>query len=216
MNYSDIFFDFDGTLADTIKGIKIAVNNVLKTHGSNVSYNDKEVMNFVGNGSKTLFLKAFKQIEVNDSNIDLYNEFMNEYLLSQVNNLSIFPNVIKTLQNLNKLGINLYIYSNKPQEILDECVKNYFKDISFKLVLGSTTSFTPKPNKKYLLEYFNEHNIDIKKVLYVGDSIVDINFANTLNIDCLIYTYGYGDYSVVLKENPKYNFEKFEDILKIV
>lgn len=216
MKYTDIFFDFDGTLADTIKGIAIAVNKVLKNNNIDVSYTDNEVMSFVGNGSKTLFMKAFKQNGVDDNNIEFYNQFMKEYMLAQIDNLILFPNVIKTLQNLNELGVNLYIYSNKPQEILDECVKKYFDGINFKLVLGSSTSFTPKPNKKYLISYFNNHNIDINHVLYVGDSIVDINFANTIGVDCLIYTYGYGDYDVVLNEKPKYNFKNFEDILKIV
>ena len=59
MKYKHVFFDFDGTLADTISGITFACNKVSEIYNVEKRFTDAQVMTFIGEGSKRLFLRAF-------------------------------------------------------------------------------------------------------------------------------------------------------------
>lgn len=215
MKYKHIFFDFDGTLVDTMPGITKACNIILEKIGSSVRYNDEQSKTFVGHGSKELFLKAFNYKELDESNISLYEEFLDTYNRVQLDNMEMYPGVLKTLQNLNEMGCLFYIYSNKPHDILVKCVSKTLQNFNILLVQGNKTEELPKPNPTFMNKYMKEHGILKDSSIYVGDSMPDLEFAKNLGVDSMILDWGYGDYNAIIAAKPTYFSSNIEDLVKI-
>lgn len=216
MKYKHVFFDYDGTLADTISGITFACNKVAEIYNVNKRFDDALVTTFIGEGSKRLFLRAFDYEDLDSTNEKMYEDFMYYYLNFQTDHLKLYDNcveVLKTLQNLNHF---LYIYSNKPHNILLECVKITLGDIKFEFILGNRTEDKPKPDPESINKYLEEHNIDKKDVIYVGDSPVDLKFAQNLGVDSLILTHGYWNQGKIEDANPTYLAKNMKDILTYI
>ena len=215
-NYDYVIFDFDGTLADTLPGIEKALNITAKKMNINKEFTKDETKNLIGGGAKRLFLRAFNFFELNDKDLSLYNLFMDEYYKQQISNFVIYKNVLEVLKVLEKNNINLIIYSNKPEEILNKCVSNKFQSIKFLKVVGNNLSLPPKPNTTYFMKIVDELKIDLTRSIYVGDSIYDLEFANNLKIDCAICDYGYGNYADIKNKKPKYLISNFNELLRII
>lgn len=216
MKYKHVIFDFDGTLADTISGITYACNEVSKKYNINKVFTDKDVMIFIGKGSKHLFLSAFNLEDLDEHTSKMYDDFMTYYLSCQLDHLNLYENAEKVLKTLQNLNIFLYIYSNKPHDILVECVKKVLPSINFKLVLGNRTEDKPKPDPTFMNEYFKNNNIKKEESIYVGDSIVDLRFAQNLGVDSLILTHGYWNSGDINKEKITYIAKNMEDILTYI
>lgn len=216
LNYKTIIFDFDGTLADTLIGILDALNDVSKSLNLGINFSYEYGKKLIGGGSKRLFLKAFNYEKLNDKNIDIYNLFMDKYKKYQLSNFKLYKNVKEMLEFFNKNNIKLIIYSNKPDNILKLCVEKSLGNINFVGVIGNTLKMPPKPDPSYLLNFLNKRNIDVSSCLYVGDSIYDLLLAKNMKIDCVICTYGYGDYEEIKKENPAYEIDDFKLLERIV
>ena len=216
MGYKHVFFDYDGTLADTISGITFACNKVAEIYNVNKHFTDDDVVTFIGEGSKRLFLRAFDYEDLNELNQKMYDDFMYYYLNFQTEHLRLYDNCVETLKSLQNLDIFLYIYSNKPHDILLECVKITLPDIKFEFVLGNKTEDKPKPHPDSINKYLKENNIDKKDVVYVGDSPVDLRFAQNLKVDSLILTHGYWNSGKLEEENPTYIANNLKDILTYI
>ena len=216
MKYKHVFFDFDGTLADTISGITFACNKVSEIYKVDKTFSDELVTTFIGEGSKKLFLRAFDYEELDETNAKMYEDFMYYYLNFQVDHLRLYDNVIEVLKTLQNSNISLYIYSNKPHDILLECVKATLNDIKFKLVLGNRTEDKPKPHPESISLYMKDNNINKEESIYIGDSLVDLRFAQNLGIDSLILTHGYWNSGNIDEESPTYIAKNMKDILTYI
>ena len=216
MKYKHVFFDFDGTLADTISGITFACNKVSEIYNVKKNFTDAQVQTFIGEGSKRLFLRAFDFEDLNNENQKMYDDFMYYYLNFQTEHISLYENCIEVLKTLQNLNIFLYIYSNKPHNILLECVKMTLPNIKFELVLGNRTEDKPKPDPESINKYIKEHHINKEETIYVGDSLVDLRFAQNLGVDSLIVTHGYWNSGDINKEKPTYIAKNMNDILTYI
>ena len=215
-NFDLIIFDFDGTLADTREGITEGINKTLKDHNFGFSYKPKEIDKFLGYGDVHLFLLAFKQEKLDASNMDLYNEFKKNYLVSQLETLSSYEGMKDLLLKLNENNIKIMIYSNKPYEILTKCTDILFKEVKFEGVYGNKDGFIKKPDPSYLNDYLIKNNYDFNRVLYVGDSYVDVIFANNVHIPSVVMEYGYDEVENVKKYHPTYLAKNVKNLDEII
>ncbi len=184
--------DLDGTLIDTLKGITKAANLMLKYYDYPYQYTEEEVRLFIGNGAKVLFLKLIKKVEFCRDFDEKYTKFQEFYLKNQGSSKP-YTNVIQTLKRLNRKGIDIIIYSNKPDHLLQELVKKKFKGIKFLAVMGKDPNYAPKPDVTLLKKVLNEHNLKPSEGLYIGDSYVDFQTSINAQMDMCYCTYGYGD-----------------------
>lgn len=183
-----IVFDLDGTLLDTLEGLTLAVNKILKELHLDYSYLKEEVRTFIGNGAFKLLSRALKR----DPSEEEFNLFLKIYEETQYVSKA-FPNVIDTLKELEEKHIKLIVFSNKPNDILQKLVSSNLKDINFAYVQGQDFSYPPKPDVTLLISIINKLHLENKIGLYVGDSIVDVLTARNAKLESLILTYGYGN-----------------------
>lgn len=209
-----IIFDFDGTIADSIIGIRYAVNKTLHDYHIDKEYTRKEVESFVGNGALVLFFKAFNYQKLDLENRAIYNDFMSNYEKYQIDYIEVYPHIKELFELLNENDINIMIYSNKPNKILNNCIKNLFRDINFKGIIGMKEGYTPKPNPDLLNKIIKDNGLAKDEIIYVGDSLVDIQFGNALNVEVIAALYGYGDISKMKKEKVYAFVNSSEELLE--
>ena len=109
-----IIFDLDGTLVDSLEDLADTVNILLNKRGYPAHELD-QYRYFVGNGVIKLIERALPQ-EHKDEVMVLKQEFDEKYSLNCLNKTNAYPGVNELLEKLKKLGFNLAVVTNKPQE----------------------------------------------------------------------------------------------------
>lgn len=181
-----ICFDLDGTLLDTINDMGYSMNRVLERY--NLKTNSKEdYISYIGNGVKKLVERSIHgKMEYFDR---VYNEYQDEYKKNQTNKTTPFVD-INTLIKL-KEKHKLSVISNKADSDVKRIINFYFKDI-FDYVAGNEENVLHKPNRQPFDLMVDRLNLN-EEVIYVGDSIVDYEFAKNCNIKFIGVSYGYGN-----------------------
>lgn len=180
-----ICFDLDGTLLDTINDMGYSMNKVLEKY--NLKTNSKEdYISYIGNGVKKLVERSIHgKMEYFDR---VYNEYQEEYKKNQTNKTTSFVD-IDTLIKL-KEKHKLSVISNKADSDVKNIINFYFKDI-FDYVAGNEENVLHKPNRAPFDLMLERLNLN-EEVIYVGDSLVDYEFAKNCNIKFIGVSYGYG------------------------
>lgn len=207
VNY--IVFDLDGTLLDTLSGLTLATNDTLKELNISLHYSKDEVRTFIGNGAFKLFSRALKRKPTEDE----FNLFLKKYEECQYIS-EPFPNVIKTLKELEILKIPLIIFSNKPDYILQKLITNNLSEVHFTYTQGQDFDYPPKPDVTLLNKVLKDLNLFGKEGLFVGDSVVDVLTANNAKIKCLIVPYGYANKEDLMRENNYISIDDFSEVKK--
>lgn len=181
-----ICFDLDGTLLDTINDMGYSMNRVLERY--NLKTNSKEdYISYIGNGVKKLVERSIHgKMEYFDR---VYNEYQDEYKKNQTNKTTPFVD-INTLIKL-KEKHKLSVISNKADSDVKRIINFYFKDV-FDYVAGNEENVLHKPNREPFDLMVDRLNLN-EEVIYVGDSIVDYEFAKNCNIKFIGVSYGYGN-----------------------
>ena len=84
------------------------------------------------------------------------------------------------------------------------------------MIQGQHPDYPPKPDVTLLKDILKRNNLDSKRGIYVGDSIIDILTARNAGLENCVVTYGYGDKKEIEDGSPTYLINSFKDLLKIV
>ena len=180
---TNLYFDFDGTLFDSKKGISLAVNKTAKDV-YNIDYElPDEIIGppisiihdiiFPGFNKKEAFVKAFR---------NYYDNTYYTYSSPYYQNIELFSELIS-------INCNLNIVSNKPTKIINKLlalnnIEKYFNHIS-----GNSELNLPK--KERLKSLVNLEN-QVCENIVIGDTIEDFEMANFTNCKFIFAKYGYG------------------------
>ena len=180
MNYTTYLFDFDYTLADSSTGIVICFRNVLNRHGF-TEVNDEAIKRTIG---KTLE-ESFGILTGNNDNqqlISFRKEYEKEANVYMTANTFLFPETIDVLHKLKKKGVKLGIISTKYRYRIQELLSSHFEQGFFDIIIGGEDVKTHKPSPEGLLKAIQILNVDKVNVMYVGDSIVDAETAQSADV----------------------------------
>lgn len=186
MKYKYIFFDFDGTVADTKEGIYDSAEYTLAQFGIST---DKETLHkFVGptlwHSFETLF--GFNREEQNKA-VKIYREY---YSRKGIYEASLYPQMMETLRTLRNSGIKLGIASAKNEaSVIKACEYLNIYD-KFDCILGSFEN-GERSDKKSLIAALRESlgADDPNECIYIGDSFTDCIGANEHNMDFIAALY---------------------------
>jgi len=176
MNIKNIFFDFDGVIAESVSAKTDAFEEMYLPYGKDIAAKVVEYHKLHGGVSRYEKFKYF------------HKEFLNEVINQEkVNELAIqFSNIVleKVINSDEVLGANYFI-------------KKYHTKFQFWVITGTPTteieliaekrkltSFfiglhgSPK-NKRYWTEYLIEkHKLNRDEIIFLGDATTDIDAAN--------------------------------------
>ena len=179
--YKVYLFDFDYTLADSSRGIVMCFRNVLERH-QHTGITDDEIKRTIG---KTLQESFSILTGITDADtLEAYKkEYVKEADVHMTVNTFLFPETEEVLTRLKTRGAKIGIISTKYRyrimELLSKKLPSNFLDI----IVGGEDVKEPKPSPEGVLLTIKELGCNKEEVLYIGDSIVDAETAQSAQVD---------------------------------
>ena len=184
-----VFFDLDGTLADTIGDVAYVGNKALEEFS--LPSIDKELYkHFVGDGAKNLCDRMLVHLGVFDKekSAELLKTYLALYLKYEGEHISAYDGMKETLVELETQGKKLFVISNKPCVNVKNALKILYGVIDFCEVLGGDSGFALKPATDSLFALMEKYGYKKEEVAYVGDGDADAKLyhaAGVFGISCL-------------------------------
>jgi phosphoglycolate phosphatase len=188
--YDAVLFDFDGTVADTGKGIFNGVFRVLDAMGIDPPEPEK-LRYFIGpplhESFRTVF--GFDEEQCNAA-VVTYREY---YSAKGIFELTLYDGMEELFRKLKARGIKLGISSSKPEVFLKRIVENFNLTDVFDVVTGSDINYIHSDKSVIIKRAMEMLNLPADaKVLMVGDRCFDINGAKKTGVDSAGVLFGYG------------------------
>lgn len=185
-----IIFDLDGTLLNTIDDLGHACNHALMQSGFPV-HAIEEYPALVGNGVKNLIRRALPDNERTEENVErVYTAFIPYYDAHSADYTRPYEGIMDLLQVLKKGGHTLAVASNKYQAATEKIVNQLFPGI-FDVVLGEREGIARKPDPQIVYDIFRMTHHTSGAVLYVGDSLVDMETAQNAQLPFIACSWGF-------------------------
>jgi phosphoglycolate phosphatase len=211
-----LIFDLDGTLLDTVADLAASTNYALAQCGF-PTHQTEAYRFFIGNGINKLFERVLPEGVKSAENILQLRKLFLEYYGSHNAELTIpYPGISELLHHLQSAGIKMAVASNKYQKGTEELVHHFFPKIEFVAVFGQREGIPVKPDPTIVQDILAIARVDKSKVLYIGDSGVDMQTAQSAGVEACGVTWGFRLRSEIEAFSPKYVVDKAVEILKIL
>ena len=188
--YHGVFFDLDGTLADTAPDLVAATNQLLSAR--NLPLKPYEQLRPCASaGARGLIGGAFGIDTKHPDFIALRDEFFANYEKALFVHSKLFEGMEHLLNQLESAQLPWGIVTNKSERFTNPLIELMgLSQRSISTVSGDTTPHS-KPHPEPILHAARIANLDPKKSLYVGDDIRDIIAGKAAGMKTVAAAYGY-------------------------
>lgn len=209
--YRAIFFDFDGTLADSYAAITASLNHVRACRGLPPLPEDT-IRAHVGRGLEHLLADCVPGTDI-PTDVARYREHHPSVLRSGTR---LLPGAADAAQALHAAGIRLGICSNKPARFTRELITILNLDRYVELTLGPEDVPEIKPAPDMLLEGMRRFAVARTETLYVGDMVVDIRTARGAGVPVWVLPTGSETRAALEAAQPDRLLESLVDLPRLV
>lgn len=211
-----VIFDLDGTLLNTIDDLAASTNYALEKHGY-PTHDLSSYRFFVGNGINKLIERALpEEVRSEEKVLELRKDFVAYYEEHSADLTCPYKGIPELLSALKEKGLKMAVASNKYQVATEFLVDKYFGEYEFDVVLGQRDGITPKPDPTIVYDILKETGTDKKKVLYVGDSGVDMQTAKASDLISAGVSWGFRSVEELEAFSPDYIVDQPIEIYQIV
>lgn len=189
MKYGHVVFDMDGTLIDTCEAIQRSLRDTIAMLTGNTP-TEAEVRATFGTPSDA----GLKMLGVRDEDIPRGILLWSENIKKYEDTPRAFPGVRELMDGLKAAGCRLGIATSKNTAELEHSRKQ-FGDIVSRvdciICADDTAEHKPKPGP--LLKYMEYTGARPSEVLYVGDTVYDMQCARGAGVDFALARWGNPD-----------------------
>ena len=210
-----VIFDLDGTTVFTMDDIAGSLNHALQENGYE-PMSMEEVMKLVGYSAGHLCEYALPEAERKDKAPVILKDYMDHYKDHCCDRAFAYPDAMRTMVDLRRLGMELAVVSNKPNRDTQKVISTLYPEGLFSFVLGAMKSVTKKPAADPLLFVMEYLGYEKEETVYIGDSEVDIRFAENAGIECISCAWGYRSTSELEEAGAKKIIYEFSELLDIL
>ena len=209
-----VIFDLDGTLLDTIGDLAVSMNFALKTFG----FAERELSHHawaIGNGLRKYIERCLPESAANDTLLDEMSTVFSQHYNTHCSIKTVpYSGICDVIKYLNKNNISVNILSNKRDGFVKELALHYFGEYKLDCVYGELPNVAKKPNPEAALKIADEININPCDILFIGDSIYDIETGKNAGMKTMAVTWGYQPKELLLKNKPDFIAETPEEIIQ--
>ncbi len=205
----------DGTILDTIPGLKYAMTEALRRAGYRVEFTDEQTKGLFGSGVNAAIRRAlalaaagqspagtdgvsaavrgsgFHDGEASEEEIlRIKNIYMPIYETCCVDGSFPYEGIPELLRGLKDAGYKTAVVSNKPDAAVKPLAEKYFPGL-FDLAIGEKEGIRRKPAPDMVLEALRLLGTDPSEAVYVGDSEVDLETAANSSLPCIAVDWGF-------------------------
>ncbi|WP_321330951.1 HAD family hydrolase [uncultured Bacteroides sp.] len=176
MKYKHIVFDIDGTLIDTEKAILNSLQDTI-IELQNRKIDLVELRFALGIPGET----TLQQLGIND--IQQGNKTWNNHLKKHIHSIKVFDGIEPLIKNLKEKQYTLGIITSKNRNEYKNDFEPFALEKYFKKVICVEDSEQPKPSPEPMMKYIEVTKAKKAEVLYIGDSIYDMQCALNAGVD---------------------------------
>ena len=187
-----IFFDFDGTLADTSRDL-VAATNLQRERAGHEVMPFEQLRCHSSQGAGGLLKKALG-LEKTDSHFEsVRQQFLQDYYACMTDQTVLFPGIAELLEQLESSGFTWGIVTNKAEN-LSFPIFDYLglTHRSIANICGDTAA-RPKPHPDPLLLAAERAKVSPEQCIYIGDDARDIIAGKAAGMATIAVRYGYCD-----------------------
>lgn len=173
--FTAVLFDADGTLLDSLQDLADCMNRTLLHFGFPV-HDLEKYKYFVGDGMENLVLRALPVSVREDATRvrECFEMMRYEYGLNWKNQTKPYPGIPQLLDELSRRGLKMAILSNKPDDFMQEVVKELLPSWRFETVMGERPPIPRKPDPSSAIMISSMLGISPERFLYLGDTATDM------------------------------------------
>ncbi|MHA1305078.1 MAG: HAD family hydrolase [Candidatus Heimdallarchaeaceae archaeon] len=201
-----VIFDFDGVLVNSKKGYALQMQETIHQL-SGKEFHIDEFAKRVGNTDQLADFKLFLETEDEDvlkQALEVYNSLTPKY----TNLRELFPNVIRTLEELREYS-HIGVVSRKSQSRLQFWLDYYHMTHLIDIPIG-----TLEYSKALAINKIrNELSVAPEHTIMVGDTVFDIKSAKEARVKSAVAAYDSLMLEEILALEPDFVLHKIEDII---
>lgn len=213
MKYDAIFFDLDGTVADSLQDIADAINHTMR-HFRLPEYTARQLRPKLGWGVGHV-MKALLPQATEAFRQELLAHYKPYYALHAADRTVPFEGIPETLRRLRDMGLTLAIISNKPDAAVQPIARRFFDGL-VDLAVGELDGVRRKPWPDMLQNAADRLGVALPRCLYVGDTQVDIDTGKNAGIDCVCVTWGFRTREELIEAGAQYIIDRPEQLVEFV
>ncbi|MBI9012559.1 MAG: HAD-IA family hydrolase [Clostridiales bacterium] len=206
--YKYLVFDFDGTLIDSNylidRTIRATSENILEKEVS------QEVIDSIWGKVLTEQMEELDPSRVEE----LCNFYSAYYREHRDEHTTIFEGILEMLEELHKT-CKMGIVTNKGTSGLEHGLDLFNMKNYFEIALSKTDVVMKKPHPEGLYKVMEHFDAKPEEVLFIGDSIHDIECGQNAGVDTILVAWTVMDLEKLKKENPTYIVNTPEEIIDI-
>jgi len=191
--FDALLFDLDGTLLDTVPDIAAAANRMLAELG-HTGLDEQTIASFVGRGIAKLVERALGAASIDPAKqghaLKLFETF---YAEESGRRSRPYPGVPESLARMREAHLKMGIVTNKMAVFTLPLLEHTRLRHFFGSVVSGDTLPWKKPDPRPLLQACTELDVRPQNVLYVGDSVHDVEAAHAAGCAVWCVPYGYNE-----------------------
>jgi N-acetyl-D-muramate 6-phosphate phosphatase len=185
-----VFFDLDGTLADTAADLAAPLNQMRVARGLEPMPLDV-LRPFTSMGARGLIGKGLGITRDHADFEALRLDFLQRYEAAMVVETCLFEGMAEVLDRLDDAGIRWGVVSNKFERYVRPILRQLgLLERSATAIGGDTTAFS-KPHPEPLLHAARIAGVDPARSVYVGDDLRDIEAGRAAGMMTIAAAYGF-------------------------
>ncbi|MBR3238087.1 MAG: HAD hydrolase-like protein [Oscillospiraceae bacterium] len=182
-----LFFDFDGTLYDTVEGISKCVLYALRKRGLDAPL--EELRCFAGPPLDEMFREKFGLTR--EDSEQAVRDFRERYVPIGLYESRPFPGLKELLQELRAAGKKLAVTTSKPQVLAEELLRREGLYELFDMICGAAEEGSGNAKWQVLRRAMEALGAGEEDSVLVGDTKYDVAGALRCGIPCIGVGYGY-------------------------
>lgn len=212
--FDAVIFDFDGTIADTGRGIFASVQAALQEIGR-PQLSEEVVRTFIGPPIQESFSVhcglAGDELEA------VVAAYRRIYSATGIHELDVYAGVLDLLQTLHANGILLAVGSSKPQPFIEHLVEHLGLSACITAPCGASLHEFHADKTGILLRAMAQMEVtDPARVLMVGDRKYDIEGAKGAGLQSVGILWGYGTREELTAAGADFLIEAPAELLALV
>ena len=212
-----VVFDLDGTLADTSADLISAANFCFDSLGYPKLLDCKEDAGVAMRGGRAMLELGCQKIGLNDEQFihQQYPILLNAYSKSLDKHTEFFPHALDSIRQLQLLGVNSAICTNKPSALAEELMVRLGARHLFQELIGSDTLSSKKPDPAPFIAAVTGSGGLVEKSLMVGDTSTDFDTAKAVGVPIIMVDFGFAGFDFSASK-PDAVLKSFLDLPEIV
>ena len=213
--FSNVIFDLDGTLLDTLADLADSCNHICASHGW-PTHDYAAYCYFIGNGAAKLVERAIPEcVRGTELGQQALNEFLVHYEQHKADKTCPYAGMPELVDTLKCRGVNIAVLTNKPDAAAGPVMEQYYPGV-FDLVQGGMPGVPLKPDPAPVHKLLERMGADKTNTLFVGDSNVDIQTAKNSGLSGCGVLWGFRSRQELEGEGADYIAATPDELLNII